>query len=480
MDSLTLAVLKKLRAEIEEVAKQAGPVGPEGPKGPQGPQGEPGPRGDQGPKGDSGPTGPQGPQGASGSDGLDGRDGTDGVDGVGVASADIDFDGFLRFTMTDGSILEAGQLMVNEGDGSITYVAGGGVPDKYKDDLYQLIEDFNNHAADPDAHHQRLVFVPNYVSGSPRLRGDMVFDAGWTMVANKDTEDRAAPQPIAAPTWHYPDTPLWTPDGNNSSVVYTGHLYTFTQSGYFRGLRVWVPTLSPSTNYRFISIRNPNSPTPIVTILEEPVLNANDWTILAATRELVLEGEELLIYIDALDSGSTSDFGPEQWIKDPDSNSVAPTDPGGWNFNINRGILRVSKVDANSNDWSLTLGFIPNTQITLTSTAIPTNFHRVRVNTATDQGTYWEYTILELEQGGTGVADGQATDLFAEEPVASPTEYKEFLNYWPGGYPTWATVQGFKQYDGVDQPGNDNSGYGVDLLFEPAAVSPDWDVAAIP
>lgn len=320
-----------------------------------------------------------------------------------------------------------------------------------------------------------------YVNGTTYYPQQMVFQDGWLMVANTETTDYPAPTPIGDPAWTLPDVPAWDADGSNASVVYTGHFYQFLSNGYFRGLRVWVPTLSGSTNYRFVIARNPNSLNPTYMVIEEPVLNEDDWTVLAVDTVLVLAGEELLIYIDALDTGGTSDFGPEQWLKIADSNATVPAS-GEWNFNQNRSVLRINKIDANLNDWALTLNFIPNTVITLTDTVVATDQMQVRtIGAARDQGAYWEYDITILSEIGGGIVPGEATDIFAEEPVASPTAYKQDTAYWgPGITPSWAGITGFKQYDGVDQPGNSDTAFGIDIAFQELSKSDDWDVFGLP
>lgn len=94
-----------------------GPQGPTGPAGPQGPAGEtifggpPGPQGEtgaQGPQGPAGDPGPQGPPGASGATGPRGFEGEKGDDGRGILSAEIDANGLITFTYSDGTSEDIG------------------------------------------------------------------------------------------------------------------------------------------------------------------------------------------------------------------------------------------------------------------------------------------------------------------------------------------------------------------------------------
>lgn len=85
---------------------------------------EKGERGLDGKDGAAGPKGKDGRDGKDGKAGKDGRDGVNGEDGVSVVDADVDFDNKLRLTLSDGTIIDAGDINV-EKSGQI-YVGGGG------------------------------------------------------------------------------------------------------------------------------------------------------------------------------------------------------------------------------------------------------------------------------------------------------------------------------------------------------------------
>jgi hypothetical protein len=111
-----VAVYDKLESQIKSVSKAQGPRGEAGERGPQG---ESGPKGDQGPKGDVGATGAKGAKGDTGENGEDGKD------GVSVVDVEVDFDNHLRVTLSDGAVIDAGEINVKKGDGD-TYVSISG------------------------------------------------------------------------------------------------------------------------------------------------------------------------------------------------------------------------------------------------------------------------------------------------------------------------------------------------------------------
>ena len=84
--------------EEEWLESLKGPAGPQGEKGEVGPQG---PAGEIGPKGEQGPEGPAGPQGEK---------------GIGIENMGIE-EGHLLIELTNGTILDAGELPVGGGEG---------------------------------------------------------------------------------------------------------------------------------------------------------------------------------------------------------------------------------------------------------------------------------------------------------------------------------------------------------------------------
>ena len=67
--------------------------------------------GKNGKDGRDGKTGLNGKDGNKGDKGADGRDGVDGVDGISVVNANIDFDGSLVITLSDGRELNVGEVV---------------------------------------------------------------------------------------------------------------------------------------------------------------------------------------------------------------------------------------------------------------------------------------------------------------------------------------------------------------------------------
>jgi hypothetical protein len=111
-------------------------------------------------------------------------------------------------------------------------------------------------------------------------------------------------------------------------------------------------------------------------------------------------------------------------------------------------------------------------------TANPQNAQTyITLSPPTDQGTYFEYAVtLTNETGSLGT--GVTTTFTGTVPVAQATKFvfeaDKFLNY-----PAWADITSFLQYDDVDQPVDQNIGYGINFDFQQLSASADWDLIPI-
>lgn len=314
---------------------------------------------------------------------------------------------------------------------------------------------------------------------------DVVRDDGWLMVCvNPDgTTDRAAPTPTGPPEWALEDAQPWDADGGApATVVYTGHTYTFKEAGYFRGARIWVPELSDTTNYSIVSIRNPNSANPILTRIPEPVLNEDSWTIIAATTELVLPGEELLIYIDAYNQDDTSGFS-DGWNRSPNTNAIADPGVAGWHTNNATTQVAINEQSLGDSYATQLSGVGAGARIEVVQANDATKNMVWIVNGAgQDYGTYWHFGLVTYDGSGpNGEPDvGAPCTVTVIIPSPETTKYKQDLSYWATNEPAWADIEGFKEYNGVPQAGNESNAFGIDINFEPLSKSDDWEVVMTP
>ena len=102
---------------LGSVKGEKGDKGDTGAQGEKGEKGDTGAQGEKGDKGDTGAAGKDGVNGVDGKDGANGTDGKDGTDGVGISSVRITDQGALTVTLTNGTVLNLGNIRGADGIG---------------------------------------------------------------------------------------------------------------------------------------------------------------------------------------------------------------------------------------------------------------------------------------------------------------------------------------------------------------------------
>ena len=330
----------------------------------------------------------------------------------------------------------------------------------------------------------RIRWRGTFVDGNTYEKNDQVLDNGtgttWTMLANKQTMDRAAPQADGNETYTAPDVPGYT-TLSQSAVVESGMEYSNPTAPFILvGVQIWVPAVTPDYNtvIRAYSYSEPDQSDITYQEISEPLLVENDWTTVALNRSIILQGTTFGILINTLNSGTDTTVGPYDWVRAANNNNGDPA-TGQWLRNNNGGIVRIHKVDDNGvnrgtdGDGSLD-GIIPGSNISIVNQTDATQSSSYTVNGApTYDGTVYEFPV-ELDSNGVGGEPpvGGTSVVTITVPLPSPTEYVE-LDPNATGFGT-----GILRFDGVDQPGADTKLYGVRLLIDTVSQSPDWDVVS--
>jgi hypothetical protein len=302
--------------------------------------------------------------------------------------------------------------------------------------------------------------------------GDMVLDAPYTMIANKTTTDRAAPQNLGAPAYTLPETPAWG-SFQQTARIGSGHTYTFNEAVYVRSVRVWVPTVGGDTGYILTAV----TPSGVAQI---PLfdLTANQWNTIGVDERLFTTGDQATVYLESENSGSSTQV-TGGWRRGPNDNNAEPANQE-WNVSNNGDTLRIDFTDLDSLDRQAELeGIIVGSTIQFAETASPSTFITYRVTSAPVTGiTSVIYGVVIEDQGLTVPAVGVVTTMTAEIPIAAPTDYVGIVGNWSGNQPVWGTIESFLEFDGVDQGANPDNAYSVDILVQRLSVSPDWDLVA--
>jgi hypothetical protein len=363
-------------------------------------------------------------------------------------------------------------------------------------------------------------------------KNNMVWDSPYTMIARDNTYDRAAPIPLMQdPVSPFPNpylvqfangddaeftngdpveyaTPEWL-DVSDASVIWSGHRYTFTEDGEIRSIRVWVPeydiTGSTINYYRFVVVHTHAEAGDNYMTFSKADLVADAWNEITINPLLVRAGEELLVYIDALKSGSETTF-TDQWYTDFPSKDDAPLG-GTWNRNHCHSIVRVSTGNFPSG-YMVELGSTVEMEVELGSTVVfdieidftasllalgvdstlrftdlvdtTRWFEYLVIAPPTDLTSYVEFPVRLVDERNGGLITGNDSTLLGTYPVRSAASYVKIDGHWTGEQPFYATAEAYLAYDGVEQTVPADDGYGVDIYFRHVSASPMWDVVHMP
>jgi hypothetical protein len=308
---------------------------------------------------------------------------------------------------------------------------------------------------------------------------DVVRDGNWLMVANKQTQDRPAPQPIGEAINEYTAAPVWN-ENSYTGVVVAGYEYELLKNGWLSEVEIYVPELSDSYNYRIIIINVTDPEEPVAEVIDDPLLTENDWRTVKLTNYLVGAGSKFRVLIDVLNSGSAT-IVTGGWTYNGSSQIITVPASAGWTKNNDNDTIRIDKTDLDATDRSTELmSFITGTEIQFASTAAPVNTKSFYVvGPPLDAGTYVEYSVSLIAEVGIFPADTPTT-LNANIPAPQPTKFVDSVDFFVANPPRdWCAITPILELNGVPQSAIENTAFGVRLTFQEATSSDDWDAAAV-
>lgn len=312
------------------------------------------------------------------------------------------------------------------------------------------------------------------------LTNEVTRDGKWTMIANKDTTDRASPQNNGAAVNILPVDPTWINSANVSTVSLV-HTYKFAKGGWFQALRLWPDNVGVNIDNHLYVVIQVGDLTQ-VTEVSLPELVSGQWNVVALERRIVIPGAIVSFVYDTLNSASNTVLVGD-WTQLSRGNNVEPA-TGEYVLNQGRTRIRIHKVDNDSvNRGVELLTSIPDTVWKIVEDNDPTRSQDFFQTTGpVDAGLYVEFNCIEVDQGINGRVNNDVLANFTIIiPIPLSTKYVEEVNYWdnPANIPEFLTsVTSIKEFNGVPQAIGNNV-YGIDFNFQQALVSPDWDLVAI-
>ena len=353
--------------------------------------------------------------------------------------------------------LELGELAVNTNDGKLYMKKNDGV---------ESIVDLTPSAMMWKDEYQALEYQKN----------DTVRDGDYTMVANKTTTDKAAPQTHGAPDYLLPDAPTWS-DLTNSTIVYTGVEITGPAGRFFRptAYRFWAPSTSTAYHYTIWGV---NNDTNIWTKIGEFSGDKVDlgWNVINFNGSIFSEGQSFSGVLETSNSSAnTTILGG--WTRGASGNS----DPAAasWNTSNNNSTLRIDRTDLDSDDRTLELLSIVSDSVIVFVDA-GDNAKSVTydvVGPGANHGTYINYAVSIADVGSGGEPSASAvTQMTATVPVLGTTDYVSLTDGLINSVASQGTISLTGDYS--DHTLSED-GYGFDIEFQEYTVSDDWDILAI-
>ncbi len=305
-----------------------------------------------------------------------------------------------------------------------------------------------------------------YTPGDDMLKDEQVLDDGWLMIANKDTNERAAPQATGQPFYVY-NGAAPTAAATAKQIV-SGNRYTFSVGGFLNGYRLYV---TAGNTYSVYLVLDPLG-TGEITNLALFTAGSTGWIEFGVTPKVIPAGTtvDLIQVVQEPDPTPTTFTG--DWNYTTPNNTGTPGAGVIIHANQASDQFRVNKTDNNLVDRSADLA-------TLTVGDVIDwggGGTRWAIQSIADNGTWYNFGVSPSVQESP---DGNHTFTF-ETVTATPITRMEDANYWGLNPPQNGTVEGLYIEDGSYSDIVPNtSAYGTDVLLQYATVSDDWDVQAV-
>ena len=378
------------------------------------------------------------------------------------------------------------------------------------DSISSGIDPIEDHSADPNAHHDKnhplyggthsdvdtaapladrhvlnwngTKFVPDYraeyfaayVNGDEYHPQQIVHDNGWIMVANTVTTDRAAPQDVGAPEY---STDLTTvlDEGLQAAIVTVEHTYTLTKAGYLQEILVQTPFWdSDSVTKVELEIGS------TIAARENLILSADTWVSVAQGQGVLAVGTVVTIRFSQYQAAAAT------VISGGWTSVIGTGVPASQTFRLETvllpGTITIDHTDLDSASRETELrGVAVGSTITLAETADSSRSTTIRTTSVDTTNTlaYSTFTYDVIATGATGpVRTNRTTSVRIDIPITVTTRFAK--KAWEfSTAPSFASVTTAVYHDGVDQAAATTTGYGVNVKFQEAFKSPDWDVMVV-
>ena len=292
--------------------------------------------------------------------------------------------------------------------------------------------------------------------------GMVVADKGWTMVANKATSDSAAPYGFGD-NKYVADGAIYSDLTDTvKNVIYGTRIKQTLEPKFIRGYKIDVVD---TFNYKVYTVVNPLSANPVITQRSSLTATATETIELSLPATPVPAGASFDVVVVITEPDPTPTEWTGVWDYDTPNNPGIPAAGTVSHANNLLGELRVSTTDNAAGDRYTELSLLSAGDTVSDGTSFWT------ITNIVDNTTWFAFTVSPSTQSNS---DGVRTFTFG---TTTPTAIT--IGQSADFYVGVDNVKGIFAVNGgwVDVVENDNA-YAIDILYQDAYVSNDWDVVA--
>lgn len=286
-------------------------------------------------------------------------------------------------------------------------------------------------------------------------KNDLVLDWPYTMVANKQTTDRPAPQDVGNSSFVY--TGSDPTQAITAKTLLVGNTYTTPVAMKIPSVRVY----TIAGNVYSVYVRNVT--TGYITEFLTFTADTTGWFEIAGPGNVLAAGTQLEVALYVTEPDPTPVIFTGNW------NYTTPSQPGtpssGQISHSDRAkdSLRIHKTDADGGNRSAELAGLSN------GDSIEAGGIRWAISAVTDNGTWVDFSVAPQTQ----ISDGLHSFIF-ETVTASPITVIADTDYYLGN----SDIRPFYSIDGGTRVLTDDA-YNVDIKIQEITVSDDWDIVAV-
>jgi len=317
-----------------------------------------------------------------------------------------------------------------------------------------------------------VVWKNDQIEGDTYDKNDWARRNSWMGVANSQTKDLLDPQNTGLPS-NAVDLDAQFTSNSDTSVIKMVHKFTIEKDGYLKSVSVKIPEWNLDSISRISLINITNGTTEVI---NNPILSSDNWIKLVVGNNPIKSGALLEMWFEFYNSSELNRI-IGGWFSNNGTGY-----PESQQFNIdnlsNPTVIEVSHTDLDSVSRTAELdGVISGSIININETGDIARNVDVKVNSVDlTSGVSTKYNVTLISNGSKNIRDGKNCTINIDVPITQPSIYSGIVNYYPTNKPTWASVTSELYFGGVLQGVPNGNAYGINLEFQEAEFSNDWDI----